>query len=249
MKEDRILIVEDEPDIAENIQEILGLLDYQYIDIANSANQAVKLIKRSKPDLIFMDIKLKGDKDGIELGEMVKNMVDAPLVYVTSYSDPTIIERAKRVHPVGFIVKPFTTNEIHAITEIAMFNSRNQPKVESPVVQPQAVETLPDAIFIRSGIRYIRVGYDEIIYVHASGNIVTVHTEKKEFMVRKSLREMEEILSPHGFLRVQKSFMVSLRRVESFTTKEIFMDNGVSVLIGRQYYSVLLSKLNIIIDS
>ncbi|EIM77154.1 LytTR family two component transcriptional regulator [Nitritalea halalkaliphila LW7] len=249
MKEDRILIVEDELDIAENIQEILGLLEYQHIDIANSANQAVKLIKRSKPDLIFMDIKLKGDKDGIELGEMIKNMVDAPLVYVTSYSDPSIIERAKRVHPAGFIVKPFTTNDIHAITEIAMFNSRNQPKVELPTAVPQAAEALPDAIFIRSGIRYTRVGYEEIIYVNASGNIVTVHTDKKEFVVRKSLREMEEILSPHGFLRVQKSYMVSLRRIEAFTTKEIFMDNGVTVQIGRQYYSILLSRLNIIIDS
>jgi len=71
MKEERLLIVEDDPSIAENIQEILELLGYVNINIANSANQCIKVIKKYRPDLIFMDIKLKGDKDGIELGEIV----------------------------------------------------------------------------------------------------------------------------------------------------------------------------------
>lgn len=61
-------------------------------------------------------------------------MVDAPLVYVTSYSDPTIIERAKRINPAGFIVKPFNTNDIHAIVEIVLYNKRTKPSSEVAAV-------------------------------------------------------------------------------------------------------------------
>lgn len=152
MKEERILIVEDELSIAENIQEILELLGYVNIDIANSANQCIKVIKKYRPDLIFMDIKLKGDKDGIELGEIVKGMVDAPLVYVTSYSDPTIIERAKRINPAGFIVKPFNTNDIHAIVEIVLYNKRTKPTTETPVATAVADSPylVSDAVFIKA---------------------------------------------------------------------------------------------------
>ena len=126
MKEERILIVEDDVNISENIEEILQLLGYVNIDIANSANQAIKVVKKYRPDMVFMDIKLKGDKDGIELGEIIQQMVDAPIVYVTSYSDPAIIERAKRTHPAGFIVKPFNSNDIHAMVEIVLYNQINE---------------------------------------------------------------------------------------------------------------------------
>jgi two-component system, LytTR family, response regulator LytT len=156
MKEERILIVEDEIHIAENIQEILELLGYSNIDIANSANQAIKIVKKYRPDIIFMDIKLKGDKDGIELGEIIKLMVDAPIVYVTSYSDPTIIERAKRINPAGFIVKPFNTNDIHAIVEIVLYNKRTRPASEGSI--PKSKDDSPyvvvDAVYIKCDNAY-----------------------------------------------------------------------------------------------
>ena len=251
MKEERILIVEDDISIAENIQEILELLGYVNTDIANSANQCIKIIKKYRPDLIFMDIKLKGDKDGIELGEIVKQMVDAPLVYVTSYSDPTIIERAKRINPAGFIVKPFNTNDIHAIVEIVLYNKRTKPVSEvatsSPVNDSPFLVT--DAVFIKADNAFERVSYEDIYYVEANGNMVTIFTKNRDFNIRKSMKEIEEILPSQLFLRVQKSFIVQLGQIDSFNTKEITLRSGAMVQVGRQYYNSFLAKLSTITES
>lgn len=251
MKEERILIVEDDVNIAENIEEILELLGYVNIDIANSANQAIKIIKKYKPDLVFMDIKLKGDKDGIELGEIIKQMIEVPLVYVTSYSDPTIIERAKRINPAGFIVKPFNTNDIHAIVEIVLYNKRTKPSIEA--VAAKAKDDSPylvtDAVFIKADNAYERVPYTEIYYVEANGNMVTIYTKNRNYTIRKSMKDMEEKLPAHLFLRVQKSFIVQLGQIESFNTKDINLMSGAVVQVGRQYYNSFLAKLNTITES
>ncbi len=251
MKEERILIVEDDPSIAENIQEILELLDFVNIDIANSANQCIKTIKKNRPDLVFMDIKLKGDKDGIELGEIIHQMFDVPLVFVTSYSDPTIIERAKRINPAGFIVKPFNTNDIHAIVEIVLYNKRTKPTAEAVAVK--AVSESPflvnDAVFIKADNAFERVQYDDIYYIEANGNMVTIFTKNRDFHIRKSMKEIEDILPSTSFLRVQKSFIVHLGQIESFNTKEINLKQGSVVQVGRQYYNSFLAKLNTITES
>jgi two-component system, LytTR family, response regulator LytT len=251
MKEERILIVEDDINISENIHEILELLGYVNIDIANSANQAIKIVKKNRPDLVFMDIKLKGDKDGIELGEIIKQMIEVPLVYVTSYSDPTIIERAKRVNPAGFIVKPFNTNDIHAIVEIVLYNKRTKPGLESASAKgkDESPYLVTDAVFIKADNAFERVSYQDIYYVEANGNMVTIFTKNRNFTIRKSMKEMDEKLPPHLFLRVQKSFIVQLGQIESFNTKDITLRSGSVVQVGRQYYNSFLAKLNTITES
>ncbi|MBW3469189.1 LytR/AlgR family response regulator transcription factor [Arthrospiribacter ruber] len=252
MKEERILIVEDDINIAENIEEILELLGYVNIDTANSANQAIKVVKKYRPDLVFMDIKLKGDKDGIELGEIIKQMVDAPLVFVTSYSDPTIIERAKRINPAGFIVKPFNTNDIHAIVEIVLYNKRAKPAPVSSATVANKDESpflVTDAVFIKSDNAYERVPYKDIYYVEANGNMVTIYCKGRNFTIRKSMKDMEEKLPSHLFLRVQKSFIVQLAQIESFNTKDISLISGPVIQVGRQYYNGFLAKLNTITES
>jgi len=252
MKEERILIVEDDPSIAENIEEILELLDYSNIDIANSANQAIKVIKKYRPDLIFMDIKLKGDKDGIELGEIIKQMIDVPIVYVTSYSDPTIIERAKRINPAGFIVKPFNTNDIHAMVEIVLYNKRTKPATSeggSGKAFPDSPYLVNDAVYIKADNTFERVDYTDIYYVEANGNMVTIYTKNRNYTIRKSMKDMEEKLPSHLFLRVQKSYIVQLGQIENFSTKEINLRTGATVQVGRQYYNSFLAKLNTITES
>jgi len=251
MKEERILIVEDDISISENIEEILELLGYVNIDIANSANQAVKEIKKHRPDMVFMDIKLKGDKDGIELGEIINQMVDAPIVYVTSYSDPEIIERAKRTHPAGFIVKPFNTNDIHAMVEIVLYNQRTRP-VTAEAAGSSAYESpylVTDAVYIKADNAFERVEYPDIYYVEANGNMVTIYTRHRNYTIRKSMKDMEEKLPANLFLRVQKSFIVQLAQIETFNTKEINLKTGDTVQVGRQYYNSFLAKLNTITES
>jgi len=95
MPEKRILVVEDERLIAEDIRRSLQNLGYSVTSVENSGENAIKKAQENKPDLVLMDIVLKGKMDGIEAAEQIHSLLDIPIVFLTSYSDEKILERAK----------------------------------------------------------------------------------------------------------------------------------------------------------
>jgi CheY-like chemotaxis protein len=122
MSKIRILIVEDELVIAEDLKMQLESLGYSVTGIAKTYEKALTLLGENTPDLMLVDIKLKGEKDGIELAEKIKRTCDFPLIFLTSHSDSNTVERAKRVHPDGYLVKPFEAKDLYTSIEIAFAN-------------------------------------------------------------------------------------------------------------------------------
>ena len=153
----KILIVEDEPFIAENLQEMLAIFGYADTEITNSANQAIKAIKTNRPDLALLDVKIKGDQDGIELGNIIQEQYKVPFVYITSYSDKETINRAKHTLPHGFIVKPFTKDDVYAAIEVALFNKGRIPNDQSnPLVRVNPTNYSNDSIFLKRRVFWKR---------------------------------------------------------------------------------------------
>ena len=108
----RILIVEDEQIIAEDLKETLKNIGFEDCLIENSAEQALEIIKKQKPDLIIIDIKLTGEMDGIELAENINKIEDIPVIYFTAYSDEKVIEKAMATKPVAYLIKPVVEKEL-----------------------------------------------------------------------------------------------------------------------------------------
>lgn len=121
MKKSKILIVEDEIIIAREIEEQLQQLGYQVIGIAATGEEVIDLVKERSPDLILMDIVIKGKMDGIETGEAIRKHFNIPIVYVTAHADENTINRAKFTQPSGFIVKPFSEKDLQSNIEIALY--------------------------------------------------------------------------------------------------------------------------------
>ena len=117
----RILIVEDEPIIAADIESSLMQHDYDIAGIAYSANQALDMLVNRYPDLVLLDIALKGDKDGIHIAEIIREKFQIPFIYLTSFSDRLTLERAKPTMPYGYIVKPFKDKDLLTTIEIGMY--------------------------------------------------------------------------------------------------------------------------------
>ncbi|PIQ49530.1 MAG: two-component system response regulator [Cytophagales bacterium CG12_big_fil_rev_8_21_14_0_65_40_12] len=243
----RILIVEDEPFIAENLQEMLGIFGYENTEIANSANQAIKAIKTSRPELVLLDVKIKGDQDGIELGGIIHDQYKVPFVYITSYSDKETVNRAKHTQPLGFIVKPFTKDDVYAAIEVALFN-KNRIAVNSGF---NLFETNPttynnDSIFIKRKTLLEKVKYSDLIWIEADGNHITLHaSENRDFTVRKSLKEITDKLPKDRFLRVHKSFVVQVDAVTAIDTNHVHLGE-MKIPIGRSYYNAFTATLNTI---
>ncbi len=118
----RILIVEDEPLIAEDIREYLSNSDYSVSAVAHNKSQALQALKAETPDMILLDINLGGNMDGLELADIINEQYHAPFIYLTSYSHRTIIEQAKVTRPAGYILKPFNEKDLYSSIEIGLYN-------------------------------------------------------------------------------------------------------------------------------
>jgi CheY-like chemotaxis protein len=116
----RALIVEDETLIAEELRERLAGLGFSVIAAVDSAEEGIAIATRERPDLVLMDIRLKGAKDGVQAAEEIHDQVDVPVVYLTAHSDRLTVDRAKRTHYDGFILKPFRARELQSTIEVAI---------------------------------------------------------------------------------------------------------------------------------
>jgi two-component system, response regulator PdtaR len=120
MTEVKILLVEDDNVIAKIAEWRLKNLGYTLCGRATSASEAMELVVNSKPDLVLMDINIRGDMDGIETAKMIKKGFNIPVIYVTSHSDGPTLERARATKPDGFIVKPFDDTDLRVAIEMAL---------------------------------------------------------------------------------------------------------------------------------
>lgn len=118
--EPRALIVEDEALIAEELRERLSRLGFSVIAVVDSGEESVEIATREHPDLVLMDIRLKGEKDGVQAAKEIRQQVDVPIVYLTAYSDRMTVDRAKQTEHDGFILKPFLRRELQPTIEVAM---------------------------------------------------------------------------------------------------------------------------------
>jgi len=115
-----ILLVEDDDIIARVEDWRLKNLGYTVCGRATTGAEAMELVVNKKPDLVLMDINIKGNIDGIETAKMIKKGFNIPVIYVTSQSDGATLERAKETKPDGFIIKPFDDNDLRVAIELAL---------------------------------------------------------------------------------------------------------------------------------
>lgn len=120
LKPVRILVVEDEYILAVNLQEGLESLGYIVLDIADSAESAIQKASELQPNLILMDIRLHGDRDGIDAAEQIWNLLQIPIIYVTGHSDKSTVERATLTSPFGYILKPIREKELYVAIQTAL---------------------------------------------------------------------------------------------------------------------------------
>ena len=118
--EPRALIVEDETLIAEDLKERLSRLGFSVIAAVDSAEDGVAIATREHPDLVLMDIRLKGEKDGVQAAAEIRQQVDLAIVFLTAYSDRLTVERIRETEHDGFLLKPFLRGELQSTIEIAM---------------------------------------------------------------------------------------------------------------------------------
>jgi len=148
----KILVVEDERITAEDIKSGLECAGYNVPALVSSGEDAIEKAGKLKPDLVLMDIKLKGKMDGIEAAEQIKYLYNIPVIYLTAYSDEYTVQRAKITEPSGYIIKeetgllrkPFEESELHTAIEITLH--RHKMEKDHDILLSEMVKNINDAV-------------------------------------------------------------------------------------------------------
>ncbi|HUI67200.1 MAG TPA: response regulator [Nitrospirota bacterium] len=149
MKKGTIFVVEDEVIIADDIKSYLQKFGYKVPLIATSGEEALKRVRDVRPDLVLMDIVLRGEMDGIETAERIRSEFDIPIVYLTAFADDETLERAKITEPFGYIIKPFEERDLYTTIEMALYKHKMERKLkESEAKFRRIVETAQEGIWV-----------------------------------------------------------------------------------------------------
>jgi CheY-like chemotaxis protein len=117
----KILVVEDENIVALELKKRLKKLGYQVSSVASTGKEAINKAEGFMPDLVIMDIRLKGDMDGIQAAQTIRERFNIPIIYLTAHSDNETLKRAKQTEPYGYILKPFEEDDLRTAIEIALY--------------------------------------------------------------------------------------------------------------------------------
>ncbi|MCJ8166879.1 LytTR family transcriptional regulator DNA-binding domain-containing protein [Pontibacter sp. E15-1] len=241
----KILISEDEAIIAEDIAASLADLGYETCAI-DSGEDTIDMIRELHPDLVLLDINLRGDADGVEIGARIKDEFHIPFIYLTAYADRATIDRAKKTEPDGFLVKPFDEKSLRSAIEIALYKHDNSNKeTNGAATSPKDQEVATDYIFVKVKHRIIKVHYSEILWVEAYDNYSFIVTADQKYLVSSTLKDMEHKLPSQNFVRVHRSYIANLDKIEALEENSVVFAKG-DIPIGKSYKKTLMSRFNII---
>ncbi len=211
----RILVVENNSIVAEDIIHSLNDLGYEVIEKAKTAKDAIEAVNRLQPDIILMDINLDGEMDGIEAAKRINEKTPTPIIYLTAYSDGKTFERAKKTHPHAYIVKPFVEKDLNLAIDLAIHNFAHQTLENDPDIVPTE-HIVKDAVFLKIDKKFIKIPIKDILYVEAARSYCKVRTSDKDFLLTMNLHAFEVKLNHPNFIRVSRSCLVNVTRVDSF---------------------------------
>ncbi len=245
----RILIVEDNVIIADDMQSMLEEIGYEIVDNVIVYEQAVEVLKNKEVDLVLIDIILASDKTGIDLGKHIRENYNIPFIFVTSNSDRATVENAKTVKPNGYLVKPFEQQDLYTSIEIALSNFtaiKNNAGAESQEAEDDKLmsnKVLKDSIFVKKQHLYYRIQFGDIQFIKADNVYLEVNTVDKKFLVRSPLKDYLEKLPQQKFYRAHKSYIVNVDHIDAINSKDILINNTL-IPISKEFKEFIISAMN-----
>jgi len=170
----RILVIEDEALVADDMREMLNGIGYEVPGVADTGEGAIALADEQRPDLVLMDINLSGTMDGITAGGEIRSRWGIPVIYVTAFATQAIIDRAKKTTPSGYILKPFNERQIQTAIEIALYNAAIERQLRE---RDETIRALLNAV------------PDDLVLINSERKIIAINKS-----MAKKLGQMPEAL-------------------------------------------------------
>ncbi len=230
MSKASVFIVEDFAITRAAIIKNISDAGYALAGTAVRAEEAYDAILASRPDMVIVDINLKGNKDGLWLAKKLKEETDAGILILTALGSPRVLEKVQQIQPDAYLMKPYNAPTL--ITNIQLvLNNRKR------VVQ----DTLPEEkIVFKTSKELVKLDPADILYFQSDKNYVWLVTVENKYRLRHKLTELVEVYSlPSFFIDVHRRYIVNMQRVQSYDGKSITIHKEVIPVASARKDSIL----------
>jgi len=232
----KILIVEDNLSFAIELEMLLEELNYNVLATVDNSTDALQVIYRERPDLIFMDINIKGDLSGIEIGHKIEHL-KIPILYITSLGNQEHYEAVQQSNMIGYMVKPVGKISLKTAIQLSIskaYTLKNQ-KTNTARIENNIVHD--NFFFFKEEVTFHKVHLREIAFIKSNDNYCQSHTRSGQtFMARISISQLEKMLPPKLFMRIHRQYIVQIPCIETVS----FISNALK--IGGEVIPISRSK-------
>jgi two-component system response regulator LytT len=246
-----VLVVEDESIVSKDIQHSLKKLGYHIAGAAATGEKALELIKTESPDIILMDIMLKGDMSGIDVAEIVKNDYNIPIIFLTAYADEATLSKAKIIEPYGYIIKPFKEIDLHTSIDMALYKHKKNVELEKErdflytVVDNK--EAVDGFIFVKANGKLVKLNTKDIYYIEALKDYVVINTKDTRYTIHSTMKDIEQKMGTTEFIRVHRSFIVRLDKILAIDFPNLILEDEKKIVpIGGSYRDDLSNRIRLV---
>ncbi|WP_343330937.1 response regulator transcription factor [Polaribacter staleyi] len=240
MSKVKILVVEDEAIIADNICDTLQKLGYETLESANSYTEAINRIKEQPPDIAILDFRLSGKKTGIDIAKKIIESYNFPYIFLTSNSDKFTLNQAREVMPLTCLVKPFSKNKLYRCVEDTLRNFSKKVD-EKDLYKP----IIKDSLFVKEKGLYKKINFEDILYLKSAHVYIEIILKThQKIVVRTSLNDILEKLDIN-FVRIHRGFIINTKYLSqiNYTSVNILKEE---IPIGKKYKENLVKRINFI---
>ncbi|WP_421920984.1 LytR/AlgR family response regulator transcription factor [Marinifilum sp.] len=242
----RILIVETEYVLEEEILCRLFELGHDIVKTVYTANDALNYLNNNEVDIVLIEMNMEAELDGFQLAETIDGTFKLPCIFLSSNSIQANIEKVKNAYPSAILMHPYSLQQIHLSITIAINNYRRSlNSFEPDKLDNVSLDLLNNCLFLKKNNLFERVDLDEIYWCKAESNYTLIHTEKGEYIYSMVLKKIEEKLTSSHFLRVHRSYLVNLSKIDGFEGKMIIIDNT-HIPVTKCYREKVFDLLHII---
>jgi DNA-binding LytR/AlgR family response regulator len=242
-----VLVVEDESIVSKDIQHSLKKIGYNVVGAAATGEKAIELAESEKPDVVLMDIMLKGEMNGIEAAQEIRSSLAIPIIFLTAYADESTLSKAKVTEPYGYVLKPFKEIDLHTTIEMAIYkHGKEQEVVKERDLLYSLVENKEGSefVFVKSNSKLVKLRTSDIYFIEALKDYVVIQTEDARFTIHSTMKDMDAKMGSEEFVRVHRSYIVRLDKIATIEYPNLTLEKiGKPIPIGGSYKEELNRRI------
>lgn len=246
----KVLIVEDEFSIALDLELYLEELGYEVVGIADHYEQAIELMESESPQIVLIDIHLKGAKTGIEAAKIAYQQYRIPVIFLSALADSLTFADAMETEPFGYLTKPFKEVDLKNTLSIAAHQydllqiSKNIPSEYEKEYTNEKL-TYEETFFVKDKNKLVAIKVADILWIEALENYSVIFLKEQKVLANLLLKDIYEKLPKEYFTRVHRSYVISTDKIKRLEDGYIYITD-IPIPLSKGHREELLQKIKIV---